>query len=219
MAPCTTGRAGREGPGRPRDRRRPADTSDDARRGSHELSRSRQRTGVAIARRPHPHRPGRPMSSLNVPLAQWRAAVEVAAREIATYALSLPGAVVQDPVGIECTAKMIGAHIPLVGCGQGFDLALLSSPEGCRALSRAILGRPEAAVLRDSEIADAVGEIVNMLAGSVKRRLAGQRTELVLGLPIFIHGHLQPSDRMLVTALPTRFGPIDTIVLIAGQRG
>jgi hypothetical protein len=159
------------------------------------------------------------MSSSRISLAQWRTAVDGAAREVATYALSLPGAVVQDPVGIECAAAMIGAHIPLVGGGQGFDFALVSSAEGCQALSRAILCRPAGAALRDAEVADAIGEIVNMLAGSVKRRLAGPRAELVLGLPIFLHGHLQPTDRMLVIALPTRFDTIDTIVLIAGQGG
>lgn len=150
-------------------------------------------------------------------LAQWRTAVEVAAKEIATYALSLPGAVVQDPVGVERAATMIGAHIPLVGGGQGFDLGLVSSPEGCQALARAILSSPPTAVLRDAEVADAVGEILNMLAGSIKRRIAGHRTDLELGLPIFVHGYLQPTDRMQVAALPTRFGTIDTIVLVASR--
>jgi hypothetical protein len=159
------------------------------------------------------------MSTPKVSPVQWRTAVDAAAREIATYALSLPGAVVQDPVGLERAVAMIGAHIPLVGGGQAFDLALVSSPEGCRALARAILCRSSTDALRDAEVADAVGEIVNMLGGSVKRRLSGQRAELELGLPIFIHGYLQPTDRMMVIALPTRFGEIDTIVLITGQRG
>jgi hypothetical protein len=149
--------------------------------------------------------------------AQWRAAVEGAAQELAAYALSLPGALVQDPVGLERTVSLIGAHIPLVGGGQAFDLALVSSPEGCRDLSRAILSMAAGAPLRAAEIADAVGEIVNMLAGSVKRRIAG--ADLVLGLPLFIHGYIEPSERLTVIALPTRFGAIDTMVLIAGQRG
>jgi Chemotaxis phosphatase CheX len=152
-------------------------------------------------------------------LAQWRAAVEGAAGEIATYALSLPGAVVQDPVGLECASAMIGAHIPVIGGGQAFDLALVASADGCLALSRAILCMDGAAPLRDAEVADAVGEIVNMLAGAVKRRMSGQGAELVLGLPLFLHGYIQPTDRLSVLTLPTRFGTIDTMVLIAGQRG
>jgi len=156
--------------------------------------------------------------SSKLSLAQWRAAVDGAAREIATYALSLPGATVADPVGLERAVAMIGAHIPLVGGGQAFDLALVSSAAGCQALSRAILCLPDGAPLRDAEVADAVGEIVNQLGGTVKRRLAGLGAELVLGLPIFLHGYIEPTDRLTVIVLPTRFGAIETMVLIAGQR-
>jgi CheY-specific phosphatase CheX len=152
-------------------------------------------------------------------LAQWRTAVEGAATEIATRALSFPGAVVQDPVALDRAAAMIGAHIPLIGEAGAFDMALVASPEGCLAMSRAILMAEPNAPLRDAEVADALGEIVNMLGGGVKRRMSGQGADLVLGLPIFLHGYIQPTDRMTVTALPTRFGTIDAIVLIAGQRG
>jgi hypothetical protein len=152
-------------------------------------------------------------------VAQWRTAVEGAANEIATYALSFSGAVVQDPADLERASSMIGAHIPLIGGGQAFDLALVSSPEGCLGLSRAILCAGPTASLRDAEIADAVGEIVNMLAGAVKRRLSGHRSDLELGLPIFVHGYIQPTDRLSLIGLPTRFNTIETMVLIAGQRG
>ena len=151
--------------------------------------------------------------------AQWKAAVEGAATEIATYALSFAGAVVQDPVDLERAISMIGAHIPIIGGGQAFDLALVSAPEGCLALSRAILCASPGQTLRDAEVADAVGEIVNMFAGAVKRRLSSQRPDLELGLPIFLHGYIQPTDRLSVIAFPTRFHTIDTMVLIAGQRG
>ena len=53
--------------------------------------------------------------------------------------------------------------------------------------------------------------------GRVQARLARRGSEL--GLPLFIHGYIEPSDRLTVIALPTRFGTIDTLVLIAGQRG
>jgi hypothetical protein len=155
--------------------------------------------------------------STRVSPAQWRTAVEGAANEIATYALSLPGAVVLDPVGPERAESLIGAHIPMIGGGQAFDLALVSSAEGCRALARAILCMAADAPLRDAEVADPVGEIVNMLAGTVKRRIAG--LDLTLGLPLFVHGYIEPTDRLMVMTFPTRFGAIETMVLITGQRG
>jgi Chemotaxis phosphatase CheX len=157
-------------------------------------------------------------TSSKVSPAEWRTAVEGAAQELATHALSFPGATVHAAVGAERAISMIGAHIPLVGGGKAFDLSLVSSPEGCRSLARAILCMADGAALRDAEVADAVGEIVNMLGGSVKRRLSGQCADLVLGLPLFIHGYIEPSDRLQVIALPTQFGAIETMVVIAGQR-
>ncbi|HEX3762213.1 MAG TPA: chemotaxis protein CheX [Kofleriaceae bacterium] len=156
-------------------------------------------------------------TSPKVSPAEWRTAVEGAAHELATNALSFPGATVRAAVGAERAISMIGAHIPLVGGGKAFDLSLVSSPEGCRGLARAIL-MADGAALRDAEVADAVGELVNMLAGSVKRRLSGQCADLVLGLPLFIHGYIEPSDRLQVIALPTQFGAIEAMVVIAGQR-
>jgi hypothetical protein len=158
------------------------------------------------------------MSNSKLTLRDWRSAVEGAAAEIATRALSLPGVVVRDPVDTRHSAALIGAHIPLVGGGQAFDMALMSSAEGCEALSRAILCLGVGPAIRDVEIVDAIGEIVNMLAGAMKRRLAGHGAHLALGLPIFVRGYLQPSNRRPVIALPIRFGPIETMVLIAGNR-
>jgi hypothetical protein len=158
-------------------------------------------------------------TSSKLTLGHWRTAIEAAAREVATYALSFSSSVVKDPVALEAATAMIGAHIPLVGTGQAFDLALVATADGCQALSRAILCMGPGPALRDAEVADAVGEIVNMLAGSMKRGLSGTGADLTLGLPIFIHGYLQPTDRLSVLAFPTQFGKIETIVLVAGHRG
>ena len=158
------------------------------------------------------------MSKAKLTLAQWRNALEGAAHEIATNAFSFPGAKIFDPVSHEAAAKMIGAHIPVLGGGGAFDLALVALPEDCQALSRAILYASPDQVLRDTEVADAIGEVVNMLAGSVKRRMTGVGAELELGLPIFLHGYIQPTDRLMVTAFPTHFGTVETMVLITGQR-
>jgi hypothetical protein len=150
-------------------------------------------------------------------LAQWRVAIDGAAREIATCALSFRGAEVLDPVGADRAVQMIGAHLPVLGGGRAFDLSLVSSPDGCRAMARAMLCLDANATLRDTEMADAIGEMVNMLGGTLKRRLSSQLGDMVLGLPIFVHGYIQPTERLSIIALPTRFGEIDTIVLITGQ--
>jgi hypothetical protein len=151
-------------------------------------------------------------------VAQWRAAVEGAAREVGSF-VSVSEVAVLDPVGLERTTEMIGAHLPLVGGGGAFDLALVATPEGCQAIARSILGMADSAPIKDGEVTDAIGEIVNMLGGTIKRRIAGHGPELVLGLPLFIRGYVAPSDRLTVTVWPTRFGTIDTMIVITGARG
>ena len=68
------------------------------------------------------------MSKTKLTLAQWRAAIDGAAKEIAINAFSFDGATVLDPVGHDAASAMIGAHIPVIGGGCAFDLALVASP-------------------------------------------------------------------------------------------
>jgi len=157
-------------------------------------------------------------SSTKLPLRHWRTAIAAAAKDVAVYALSFSSAAVKDPVGLEAATAMIGAHIPLIGAGQAYDLALVASADDCQLLSRAILCLGPGPTLPDPVIADAIGELANMLAGSMKRGLSSLGTELALGIPIFIHGYLQPTDRLSVVAFPTRLGMINTVVLVAGDR-
>jgi hypothetical protein len=158
------------------------------------------------------------MSKPKLTLAQWRSAIEGAAGEIATNAFSFPGASVLDPVHHDATSQMIGAHIPVLGPVGAFDLALVASPASCQALARAILYASPDQVLKDAEVADAIGEVVNMLAGAVKRRMTGIGAELELGLPLFVHGYIQPTERQQVIALPTKFGTVESIVAITGAK-
>jgi hypothetical protein len=135
------------------------------------------------------------IKSQKLSIAHWRAAIQGAANEIATYALSLRCAIVKDPIGAERANKLIGAHIPLLGGGQAHELALVSTADGCAALARSMLGVAAGAALRDREVADAVRELVNMLGGAMKRRLSAQIADLALGLPIF-RGHIQRATEL-----------------------
>lgn len=153
----------------------------------------------------------------NVIGTHWQEAIAQSANEIAMYALGELETRVEHPIAVthdvSCSA---GAHIPLLGGSQPLELAIVSSPDGCEALARAMLGTD--GPLTPAEIADALGELVNMLAGGVKRRLQAHGTELELGLPIFIRGHVEPTDRVSIVALPIDFGPTKTRVLTIGRR-
>ena len=162
--------------------------------------------------------PSRPHASdaMRYSPAQWREAVKGAAEEIARNALGFPGAMVAEPVNIEQTANMVGAHIPLIG-SQAFELSLFSLREGCSQLATAVLGM-NAEELPPGTIPDAIGEIINMLAGGVKRRLASNGGDLELGLPVYVNGNVELASRQSAVTFPVQFGPIQTFVLILGPR-
>lgn len=146
--------------------------------------------------------------------AQWRDAVQGAATEIARNMLSLPGAVIGEPGALAQTKDMIGAHIPIVGA-QAFELSLFSTRAGCAALATAVLGM-NAEELPPGTIPDAIGEIVNMLSGGVKRRLSGLGGDLELGLPVFVNGNVELANRQSALVLPVQFGPISAVIVIIG---
>ena len=148
---------------------------------------------------------------------QWRDAIQSTASEIARYALGFDGASVADPEPAEATAGMIGAHIPMVG-KESFELSLVGTRAACQALSGAVLMMGIDAQLAPAEIADAIGELANQLAGGVKRRLAGTCGDLELGLPVFVNGSVEPTRHQSVLALPTTFGPISAMVVIVGPK-
>jgi CheY-specific phosphatase CheX len=152
--------------------------------------------------------------------AHWVDAVTGAAREIATYQLGFAtGTASTAGTRVPPDPMMIGAHVALVGSGQNYELALVATPEDCAALARAMLASAKPAALSATDVVDAVGELVNMMAGAVKRRMHRHGLDFELGLPVPIKQAVQPTDGTSVLALPTQFGPIQTHVLVIGRRG
>jgi hypothetical protein len=114
---------------------------------------------------------------------------------------------------------MAGAYIPLLAEDQTLQLALLASPAGCADLSRLLLGMGADDDVSAADIADAVGELVNIVAGGVKQRMQdpdgiGTGGGLRLGLPVFIHGYVQPTQQLEVSLAAVRIGDVDAHLMV-----
>ena len=73
--------------------------------------------------------------------------------------------------------------------------------------------------LTPADIADAVCEIVNMLAGGVQRQLRKRAgIELTLGLPTFFHGPVQPTERLGVAVAEISLGSVPAALLVLHPR-
>jgi CheY-specific phosphatase CheX len=152
-------------------------------------------------------------------VSQWYEAIGAAATEIATFALGFESATVGPPVDPMEVRGLVGPHISLLGGPSALEFALAGTMDDCRRVAAAMLQSDDPSSLSESDVADAVGEILNMFAGSMKRRMASNGVDLELGLPVFVVGHVRPTEHISVTPLQARFGPIRMFVVVIGRAG
>ena len=152
--------------------------------------------------------------------ADWLEALQTEFDALARGSLGF-AAVERERECSEPPAGMEGAYLGLIASeGPSFQVGLVAPSEGCRAMANGLLGSaaPDGP-LGAADVADAVCEIVNMLAGGVQRRLRQKGgLSLGLGLPTFFHGPLQTTDRLGVTAALVRLGGFPSALLVVHPR-
>lgn len=80
-----------------------------------------------------------------------------------------------------------GAYVALIGEGIALQIGFAARPDTCRSLAGTLLGLDNAeASPAGQDVADAIGEIANMLAGGVKMRLDKHFPALRVGLPLWV---------------------------------
>ena len=139
-------------------------------------------------------------------VSDWVAAMADASTELA-LSLGIDGVELLGWHDVPPTG-MAGAYIPLLGEDQTLQLALLATPEGCADLSRLLLGLEPSDEVADADVADAVGELVNIVAGGVKQRMQDQAGVLRLGLPVFINGYVQRTQQLEIALASARMGDV-----------
>lgn len=153
---------------------------------------------------------------MNTPLAitEWLVELEGAMLEVATAALGFPDAEIIEK-GLKVTDNLGGAYLSLTGDIDTVQIGVTTDPEGFQRIAKALLGmEPTDEDLTAPDMADAVCEVVNVLAGIIKRRIQGKLSRLALGLPIFVRGGVQTTDRMSIIASKFRFGDILASIVI-----
>ena len=111
----------------------------------------------------------------------------------------------------EAPSGMSGAYVQLISESTVASIGVCAPDEGLRALAAALLGGGE---ISQADLTDSVGEIVNMVVGAIKRRMAGRDAGLRLGLPMWVHGHLQATERQRLRASFVRLAGVCDLVLV-----
>lgn len=153
-----------------------------------------------------------------VPQSAWLEAFEASAFDVAGSALGCEASVVLER-GAMPPPQMPGAYLPLVGEDEQVQLALGAAPEHCQALAKMMMQLgTDAEDLPSGDVADAMNEIVNIMAGAVKTRLLPTVPTLRLGLPIFIHGQPEPTDRLVTSVAHVKLGAVPATLLVVQHR-
>lgn len=155
------------------------------------------------------------MSDATATLEQWIDAFAEAMIELAQTTLGFEESRVTGTRSELTQGSQAGAYLPLI-CTQGpVQLGIVGAMESCEGLARALLGMgPEDEALSAEDLADALGEVINIAAGSVKSRLGDRVPALTLGLPMFVIGRIQTTEHMETAVAETTMGPITAELVV-----
>ena len=150
---------------------------------------------------------------------EWMDGLHRAADEVARTALEVRTGCVREGEVEKLSLQMSGAYVALLSVDVQMQIGIAASRDGCRRLSGALMMmEPDDPELSDAVMADALGEIVNIMAGALKQKMDGRYQGLTLGLPTMIHGHIAPTERQELTVVRTRIGDIEcNLVLLMNK--
>lgn len=151
---------------------------------------------------------------------EWMEGLLRATDGVARTALSIPTGCVRQGEVEKLSLQMSGAYVALLSVDVQMQIGIAAARRDCRRLAGALLmmetDDPE---LTDAVMADALGEIVNILAGALKQMMDGRYQGLTLGLPTTIHGHIAPTERQELTVVGVQLGDIQSnLVLLMNKK-
>lgn len=147
-------------------------------------------------------------------LDDWMSAAVTSAEELATVALGFEGATyIGKRESMPSNVK--SALVALVGDNASVQLGVAATEDGCQKLARALLSmEPEEEDLPEDDVADAVGEVINIVAGQVKRIIGGPDSTMKMGLPLFVHGRFESSEEVETAIADITVGPVPITLLV-----
>ena len=112
-----------------------------------------------------------------------------------------------------------GTMLPLVTSNMTMYVCLFTTPAGCEALAKGLLGMEDGdeEEIAGEEVRDAFGEIVNILAGLMQTKLGDIYSGIELALPCFLEGKVvhEPTDKAAVAEID--IGGLEAELLVFGN--
>ncbi len=152
--------------------------------------------------------------TLSVTPSDWLEATLGATSDFA--AMTLDGALTEGSPDDISPSDLTGCFVGLI-CSEGsVQIGLAANAANCQRLAQALFDTSD--VLPDEDVSDALGEIANILAGGVKKRLSKLQPQLAIGLPIVMDGHLRLTEHQQMVTKNVRLGDIPGRLLIIASK-
>jgi CheY-specific phosphatase CheX len=149
-------------------------------------------------------------------LEHWMDAAAAAAEDVASQALGLESSASVDE---SAAPTGFGAFVALSGGDDKVQVGVMLDQAGGEALARALLGMPEDEdFASEGDLADAFGEIVNMVAGGVKTRMNEQVPGIQLGLPLCVKSLISPAH-VIQSSRQLMIGSVRALVIVLSHSG
>ena len=117
-------------------------------------------------------------------------ALRDSARDVITTSLGFTDGDISAMFGV-APHDVAGSYMPMVGPKYSMYVGWTAGERERCALARAFLGMGADESVSPADVEDALGELVNILGGGVKRRMLAQVPQLVVGLPFFAGGRMR----------------------------
>ena len=154
------------------------------------------------------------MDARVIPIESWVDCLRQSSEEIASNHLRFDADPRAKALPASTEGKCPGAYIAIHGDGTSIHLGITSSPEGCRAIARGLLGAHRSTELSDPEVVDGLSEVLNIVAGTVKSKMISQDPTLQLGLPMFMVGEIQTPEGTEKASTVARLGPVECELMV-----
>lgn len=147
-----------------------------------------------------------------IPLTDWMDALVSAVNELATTSLGFEegSLVAEQPL-----RSSLGSCVALVGDECSLQIGMGGSQENCMKLARALFGlESEDEDPSEQDLADALGEMANVVAGGVKTRMHDHAASMRLGLPLVMHGYVDAPGGAEVATATIRWDSVEAQLLL-----
>jgi hypothetical protein len=122
------------------------------------------------------------MSAAVLPIQTWMDLMKAAIEDVTRGFGGVEGTAAPAPDRVQPW----GGYISLIGENDSIRLGVSASEAGCMALARGVLVLEDDVELPKPVVADAVCELLNIIAGNLKRRAQDLTGKLSITLPLFL---------------------------------